>query len=118
MTGILLFALVWVNGADIPLEGAPFGAFARLPADVRDRTNPEIRSMSGQTSGMKFRFRTDSRTMAVRWSLTDPQLHGWNMSPPGKSGIDIYEEEGCRYVATGISESRTNNTGRKRVRNQ
>jgi hypothetical protein len=103
----------WIDGARLPLEGKGFGVttrhYSRLPADTWSRTSPEIRALADHSSGLYFRFRTDSKRLRFRWSVTDGRLAGWNMAPQGKSGLDVYEEETGCHVCVGIPERRREN---------
>ena len=98
----------WVDGKHLPLEGKYFADveafYDRLPANVTTNVNGGVRSMKHHTSGMLFRFRTNSKTLAFRWVQYSPNLAMHHMPATGVSGIDIYRQlpDGrWRYVKTG-----------------
>ena len=102
--------LEWIDGRVLPLEGRAFDDvehyYDRLPAGVSTNVNQGVRDMKHHTSGMQFRFTTDSDRLAFKWT---PYNGGWmcmdHMPKSGMSGIDVYrfdEAAGCwRYVRTG-----------------
>ncbi len=98
----------WVDGKCLPLEGRYFDDTAayydRLPAGVTTNVNSGVRGMKRHTSGMMFRFRTDSKRLVFRWQPTGSSLAMDHMPATGVSGIDVYREQpdgSWRYVATG-----------------
>ena len=62
----------WIDGRHLPLEGRAFGDtehyYDRLPANVTTNVNGGVRAMKHHTSGMLFRFVTDSRRLDFRWT--------------------------------------------------
>ena len=63
-----------VEGSDgkyLPIEGRAFNDvehyYDRLPAGVTTNVNAGVRSMKHHTSGMLFRFVTDSKSLHVKW---------------------------------------------------
>ena len=59
----------WIDGKFLPIEGrwtvSPVDHYYdRLPANVTTNVNGGVRSMKHHTSGMLFRFRTDSRKLS------------------------------------------------------
>ena len=99
----------WIDGRFLPIEGRAFNDTAhyydRLPANVTTNVNGGVRSMKHHTSGMLFRFRTDSKKLSFKWIPYDPGLEMDHMPSTGVSGIDVYrfdEAAGTwRYVKTG-----------------
>ena len=99
----------WIDGRFLPIEGRAFNDTAhyydRLPANVTTKVNGGVRSMKHHTSGMLFRFRTDSKKLSFKWIPYDPGLEMDHMPSTGVSGIDVYrfdEAAGTwRYVKTG-----------------
>ena len=98
----------WVDGRYLPLEGRCFNDTAayydRLPAGVTTNVNIGVRGMKNHTSGMLFRFRTDSRRLVFRWKPVSMSLAMDHMPSTGVSGIDVYrqrEDGSWFYVKTG-----------------
>ena len=99
----------WIDGRYLPLEGRAFADtehyYDRLPANVTTNVNGGVRSMKHHTSGMMFRFRTDSKSLRFEWTPYSPGLSMDHMPSTGVSGIDVYrfdEAAGAwRYVKTG-----------------
>ena len=102
--------LKWIDGRLLPIEGRAFDDvdhwYDRLPSNVTSNVNEGVRSMKHHTSGMQFRFSTDSKKLVFKWV---PYNGGWmsmdHMPKSGMSGIDIYrfdEQKGrWLYVKTG-----------------
>jgi len=99
----------WIDGKYLPLEGRAFDDtehyYDRLPANVTTKVNGGVRSMKHHTSGMLFRFVTDSRTLHVKWTPYSGGLAMDHMPSTGVSGIDVYRWDASRgrwlYVKTG-----------------
>lgn len=91
----------WIDGRNLPIEGRAFADvehyYDRLPANVTTNVNGGVRSMKHHTSGMLFRFATDSRHLNFRWIPYDGNLAMDHMPATGVSGIDVYRMD----VATG-----------------
>ena len=99
----------WIDGKYLPLEGKCFkdvdDFYDRLPKNVTTNVNGGVRSMKHHTSGMQFRFRTDSKNLHFRWTPYSPNLAMYHMPATGVSGIDVYryDRKAGRwfYVRTG-----------------
>ena len=84
----------WIDGKYLPLEGKCFkdvdDFYDRLPKNVTTNVNGGVRSMKHHTSGLQFRFRTDSSFLVIRHT----PLNGWHAMPHmtevGTSGWDVY----------------------------
>ncbi len=102
----------WIDGRDLPLEGKAFSDVAdyydRLPASaMATNTNNGVQWLKHHTTGMVFRFKTTSPTLAFRWSpyydIDGPQsfpgckyngaLGMAHMPAIGVSGIDVYVQD-------------------------
>ena len=111
----------WIDGKDLPIEGRMFDDvdhyYDRLPSGVTTNVNAGVRSMKHHTTGLQFRFVTDSRFLHFKWVPFESSLSMDHMPSTGKSGIDIYrydEKLGkWLYVSTGRISSA--NGGYKRV---
>jgi len=99
----------WIDGKALPLEGRAFADtehyYDRLPANVTTNVNEGVRNMKHHTSGMQFRFRTDSDFLDIRWIPYRVRLGADHMAPTSQSGIDVYRFDSgsskWRYVKTG-----------------
>ena len=97
----------WVDGRYLPIEGRAFSDvehyYDRLPRTVTTNVNEGVRSMKRHTTGLQFRFVTDSRTLRFRWRNSAGAMH--HMPSTGVSGIDVYRFDTAsgkwRYVKTG-----------------
>ena len=99
----------WIDGKFLPIEGRwTLGDaehyYVRLPDTLTPNVNGGVRGMRSHTSGMLFRFRTDSNFLVIRHT----PLNGWHAMPHmtevGTSGWDVYrldKESGkWRFVAS------------------
>ena len=99
----------WIDGKYLPIEGRAFNDtdhyYDRLPANVTTNVNGGVRGMKHHTSGMLFRFRTNSNRLSFKWTPFNTGLSMDHMPSTGVSGIDVYrfdEKAGAwRYVKTG-----------------
>jgi len=99
----------WIDGKYLPIEGRVFDDvddwYDRLPSGVTTNVNGGVRSMKHHTSGMMFRFTTDSRTLKFRWTPYSKGLSMDHMPSTGMSGIDVYRFDAEKgrwfYVKTG-----------------
>lgn len=84
----------WIDGSLLPLEGRVFddveSYYDRLPTGVTTNVNAGVRAMKHHTSGMQFRFTTDSKTLKFRWVPYNRDLAMDHMPASGVSGIDVY----------------------------
>ena len=85
----------WVDGRYLPIEGrwnlgGTAHYYMRLPDSLTANVNGGVRGMRDHTSGMLFRFRSDSNFLVLRHT----PLHGWHamshMTEVGTSGWDVY----------------------------
>ena len=99
----------WVDGKYLPIEGRwTLGDakhyYLRLPDTLTTNVNAGVRNMRHHTSGMLFRFRTDSKFLVIRHA----PLNGWHAMPHmtevGTSGWDVYRLDKAsgkwRFVAS------------------
>ena len=99
----------WIDGRHLPLEGRAFGDtecyYDRLPADVTTNVNDGVRKYKHHTSGMQFRFATDSKRLRFLWKSYNGNLQLGHMPSTGVSGIDVYRFDAAKsrwcYVKTG-----------------
>ena len=99
----------WIDGKYLPIEGrwnldAVQNYYSRLPDTLTTNVNSGVRGMRQHTSGMLFRFRTDSGFLVIRMK----PLNGWHAMPHmtevGTSGWDVYRFDASakawRFVAS------------------
>ena len=99
----------WIDGRYLPIEGrwnldVTQNYYSRLPDTLTTNVNSGVRGMRQHTSGMQFRFRTDSRFLVIRMK----SLNGWHAMPHmtevGTSGWDVYRFDAVakawRFVAS------------------
>lgn len=99
----------WIDGRLLPIEGRMFDDvdhyYDRLPSGVTTNVNGGVRAMKHHTTGMQFRFSTDSRKLTFKWIPYCRGLDMDHMPSTGVSGIDIYRFDEQRgrwlYVKTG-----------------
>jgi hypothetical protein len=89
----------YVSGKGWSDTAAPFD---RLPAAAEKKVRPPVWKLSRDSAGMSVDFTTDADALAVRWTLSSPQLAKSHMAATGVSGIDLYVRQGKRwqFVAT------------------
>ena len=108
----------WIDGRDLPIEGRAFNDtehyYDRLPSNVTANVNSGVRTMKHHTSGMLFRFSTDSAKLVFKWVPYNTRLSMDHMPATGVSGIDVYRFDAAkgrwRYVKTGRITSATGAT--------
>ena len=99
----------WIDGTKLPIEGRAFDDtehyYDRLPANVTTNVNGGVRYMKHHTSGLQFRFVTDSKALRFRWMPYSESLSMDHMPSTGVSGIDVYRWDAAAnrwfYVKTG-----------------
>ena len=110
--------LLWIDGSQIPLEGKGFSAggedlYTRLPAELRAEPDlSRLKGMARTSTGLNFRFKTDSDLIRVRWSLANDPPYGRGVATGlAHSGIDVYSwfsEHGWRFWVNDFPRGRTN----------
>ena len=88
----------WIDGRYLPLEGKYFSNtsayYDRLPSNVTVKVNAGVRGMRNHSSGLQFRFSTNSKTLHFKWTPVNKSLAMDHMPSTGVSGIDIYAPDG------------------------
>ncbi|MBT5187189.1 MAG: hypothetical protein HOH19_09940 [Kordiimonadaceae bacterium] len=99
---------LWYDALDIGVVGQGWkdtqAAYDRLPAKAKDMVRQDVWDLGHDTAGMLVRFKTNAKTINVRWQLTDNQLALPHMPATAVSGIDLYatDDQGkLRFVANG-----------------
>ena len=99
----------WIDGRNLPIEGRAFddteSYYDRLPSNLTAKVNAGVRGMKRHSSGMVFRFSSDSKKLRFRWTPNGKNLAMDHMPATGVSGIDVYrfdtEKGRWLYVKTG-----------------
>jgi len=111
----------WIDGRYLPVEGRwTLGDtpefYARLPNTLTTNVNSGVRGMRRHTTGIQFRFKTDSDFLVLDMKLTGRYDGGRNMCTIGKSGWDLYQfDESAgkwRFVTTSHGSRVTENESR------
>lgn len=106
-TAVVSNGVKWIDGKFLPIEGRMFNNvdnyYDRLPSTVTTNVNSGVRGMKSHTTGLQFRFSTDSKSLCFKWLTTSSELGMHHMPATGKSGLDVYRQDKngkWRYVAT------------------
>jgi len=108
-------SLDWIDGTTLPLEGKPYVEadtyYARLPTSAKKDVVSGTWAMGHCTAGMSYVFKTTSRKLRVRWSLTSENLAMAHMAATGVSGVDFYAmtPEGWRFRKCGFPRKARDN---------
>lgn len=91
---VITNGIKWIDGRNLPIEGRAFDDvdhyYDRLPSGVTEKVNGGVRHMKHHTSGMLFRFVTDSKSLNFQWIPYSESLSMDHMPSTGVSGIDVY----------------------------
>lgn len=86
-------SLKYVNASNFELIDKGFAdtqtRYERLPARLEGKTRPPVWSLSKDCSGLAIRFRTNSRTIAAKWEVTEDAVMN-HFAPSGIKGLDLY----------------------------
>lgn len=86
--------LRWYDIRPMGVEGRGFedteSFYDRLPARAEGLVPEAVWELSRHSSGMSVRFMTDSKSIAVRWTLRNENLAMAHMPATGVSGLDLY----------------------------
>lgn len=66
------------------------GVYFRLPMDVIDTVSPGVSQMARNTASARVRFRTDSKSLEIRYRPLNQGVDGFAISRAGKSMIAVY----------------------------
>lgn len=97
--------LLWIDGTDLPLQGRGFAdtpsPYHRLPARAQGVVPDGVWNMGVHSTGLSFRFRTDSDVLHFRWKVAEENPYDLYMAPVAMTGLDIYgmTPKGWRFVA-------------------
>jgi len=87
-------SFTWIDIKSLNVEGRGWedeaSFFRRLPARAEGKVTAAVWNLSGHTSGMYVRFKTDASSLKAKWSLTGENLAMPHFAATGVSGIDLY----------------------------
>ncbi|MGA0132899.1 MAG: SGNH/GDSL hydrolase family protein [Opitutales bacterium] len=92
--------VAWHDVRETDLEGRALPGderksyFDRLPAEADGKVTPAVWSLSRDSAGLMFRFRTDATTIYAHYKVTKAQLAMPHMPATGVSGLDLYARDG------------------------
>jgi lysophospholipase L1-like esterase len=97
-------AIIYHDASNFEILGTLPGnmSFTRLPPEAEKEVRPAVWGLSGNTSGIAIRFRTNSSTIKVRWHLTNNRVKS-NMTPIASKGLDLYAFTGNRWQFVGVA---------------
>ncbi|CCZ08185.1 SGNH/GDSL hydrolase family protein [Culturomica massiliensis] len=104
---------VYYPASDFPLLGKisekTETRYERLPALLNGNTRPPVWELGKNTAGLAIRFVSDSKAIAVRWTLR-AQVTMSHMALTGIQGLDLYTLEGkkWRFVNVARPEGKEN----------
>jgi hypothetical protein len=75
-----------INGTCMPTTTPPF---CRMAPDCLEKMSQDVRYLAYNTSGIRLRFKTDSKFIALKAKLSSPNDRS-HMPRTGSSGFDIY----------------------------
>ena len=117
LSGLLAFGAVparsaepelrYIDAQTLPVYGKvrpeTSGHYTRLPAYMQEGARKSVWRLGLSSAGLYLRFRTDSRSIKVRWT-SGSHKEMRNMAAPGARGLDLYARWGgsWRYCATGV----------------
>ncbi len=80
--------------------------YGRLPKAMEEDFRPELKFLSTNSAGIAVRFRTNSSTLSVKWTL----IHNYNMdhmAATGVRGVDLYTYLDDRWHYLGTARPRS-----------
>lgn len=84
----------WIPGSELPQEGRGWkntsSPYVRLPDHLKGIVPSGVWNLSRHSSGIVYRFRTDSKALRIHWTVSDRHLGSHNLTAAGKSGVDVY----------------------------
>jgi len=100
--------VAWYNTADWQPDGQAWtngiNHYVRFPDWAKDKLTDGYLRYGRNSAGLFFRFKTDARTIHVRFKLSSPQLAMEHMPATGVSGLDLYSRgENGKWLWTGMN---------------
>lgn len=89
--------IVWYEAKLVDIEGKGWqnteSDYDRLPAKAKHSVRKAVWELSQNSAGIHLRFKTDAKSLSVRWTLTNKELDMPHMPATGVSGIDLYARD-------------------------
>src|SRR5580704_9663582 len=86
--------LEWVDAKKLTLEGLGFkdvkAPYDRLPARAEGVVPPAVWNLSRDSAGALMRFTAATPEIHARWTITNKNLAGANITAIASSGLDLY----------------------------
>lgn len=86
--------VIFYDAQLLPVEGKGWtdteSFYDRLPAKAKGVVREPVWNLSRFTTGLLVRFKTTSKDVTVRWTLTRAQFGKRHHAPTGVSGVDLY----------------------------
>lgn len=70
-------------------EGETLTPFTRIPTYLKDSVRPDLWDRAKNSTGLAFRFATDSKRIGAHYNLTN-NFHMKHMADTGIKGTDLY----------------------------
>ena len=106
--------VTWVRGTDLPMEGCGYAdafPYQRLPLRFQRKMPAVDVGLGRHSTGLSFRFRTESSAIRLKWTLLSACLAMPHMPSTGTSGLDVYARTGTgawRFVRNLRPKGRVN----------
>ena len=97
--------LSWTNALDLTIEGRGWNdetsGWSRLPDHADDMLPGTLTWIGQQNAGMSVRFKSNSSSITVRWTLKGNVIQTRHMPSTGHSGVDLYikDKTGWRWAS-------------------
>src|SRR3954468_6490293 len=84
----------WVDGRTVAVEGLGFkdvkSPYDRLPGRAEGVVPPAVWNLSRDSAGALVRFTAATPEIHARWTITNKNLAGANITAIASSGLDLY----------------------------
>ena len=80
----------------------PEGSYRRLAKEQLDSLPERLQQLALNTAGIHLDFRTDSRSISVKWEL-DEFRELYNMTPVAVNGLDLYGYRDGKWQFVGVA---------------
>lgn len=108
--------LVWLDVSTWGVEGQGWEPellaerYDRFPAKAKDIVRPPVWNLSHHSSGLSFRFTTDSTELYIRYEVGSTRMAMFHMPATGVSGIDLYSYDEDRWRWVDVSHPNSTKT--------
>src|SRR5437764_15397002 len=93
-TGATKPELDWVDARKLTVEGLGFrdvkSPYDRLPGRAEGGVPPAVWNLSRDSTGALVRFTAATPEIHARWTITNKNLAGANITAIASSGLDLY----------------------------